>query len=86
MYIVQNSYFKGQCHKKVWLSIMHMRCCFRPKQCSANWFYIVAILRQGNKDVSKWRRQYIKSIAFRLHFALRVIGYITYMDLRTLTP
>ena len=36
---------KGQCHEKS-VALHHRRCCFRPKNWSANWLYILMILQK----------------------------------------
>ena len=44
---------KGQCHQKSKV-FCQMRCCFKPRQWSANWFYSCAILK--NHTVALQRR------------------------------
>ena len=48
IYELQESYIKKDNLKRKWhvknMTFDHMRCCFRHKQCTMNWFYILLIL------------------------------------------
>ena len=65
---------KGQCHKE------SVKCHFRPKYLTVNWFYVFTILLSKSYNFSNWHSHYINPVAdfSRLRMEFDVLPEITY--------